>query len=101
MEFVINEWMNNGLLIDLSKVQVLLGPPTIICKFKYLGLSLFDGGMNTSRINPIGPDRTELLYAFYFSEEAAAGEMLQDEIIERNLVVIEEDFEICNEIHKN
>ena len=57
--------------------------------------------MNTSCTNPIGPGRTEPLYAFYFSEEAAAGEMLQDEIIERNLTVIEKAFEICNEIHKN
>ena len=31
-------------------------------------LSLFDGGMNTSRINPINHHRTELIYDFYFAD---------------------------------
>ena len=33
-----------------------------------LDLSLFEGGMNTSRINPLGHDRTELIYNFYFAD---------------------------------
>ena len=31
-------------------------------------LSLFDGGMNTSRVNPIDEGRTELLYHYYFAD---------------------------------
>ncbi len=64
-------------------------------------LSLFSGGMNTSRINPIDHQRTELIYNFYFadtSEEAAA---TRARTIEANLQVIREDFEVCRETQKN
>ena len=35
-------------------------------------LSLFEGGMNTSRINPLDGSRTELIYHFYFADTSAA-----------------------------
>lgn len=56
-------------------------------------LSLFDGGMNTSRINPAGHRRTELIYNFYFADrvERAA----REKTIADNLAVVREDFEIC------
>lgn len=64
-------------------------------------LSLFDGGMNTSRINPIDEGRTELIYNFYFadtSEEAAAA---KEDTISRNLAVVREDFGVCVDTQKN
>jgi choline monooxygenase len=64
-------------------------------------LSLFAGGMNTSRINPIDHHRTELFYNFYFAETTAATESARDDTIARNLAVVREDFEICIETHKN
>lgn len=64
-------------------------------------LSLFDGGMNTSRINPLSEGRTELIYNFYFSDTSADSEVHRRDTISRNLAVVEEDFGICIETHKN
>ena len=64
-------------------------------------LSLFDGGMNTSRINPLGVDRTELIYNFYFEDMADASRSAREQTIADNLAVVREDFEICIETHKN
>jgi choline monooxygenase len=64
-------------------------------------LSLFFGGMNTSRINPIDHQRTELIYNFYFADTTAAHEAKRRDTIERNLAIVQEDFEVCIETHKN
>ncbi|HUE47189.1 MAG TPA: aromatic ring-hydroxylating dioxygenase subunit alpha [Aestuariivirgaceae bacterium] len=62
-------------------------------------LSLFDGGMNTSRINPIDHQRTELIYNFYFADPTK--ESVIEDTIARNLEVVREDFGICIETHRN
>ena len=62
-------------------------------------LSLFAGGMNTSRINPLDHQRTELIYNFYFSDPSDHSAI--EDTIARNLAVVREDFEICLETHKN
>jgi hypothetical protein len=41
-------------------------------------LSLFDGGMNTSRINPLSEGRTELIYHFYFADTSDAKRPRED-----------------------
>ena len=64
-------------------------------------LSLFDGGMNTSRINPLGAGRCELIYHFYFADTSPAGQAARDDTIRRNLDVVREDFEVCIETQKN
>lgn len=64
-------------------------------------LSLFDGGMNTSRINPVSESRTELIYHFYFADTSEGGRDHREDTIARNLAVVEEDFSICIETHKN
>ncbi|MGI9317341.1 MAG: aromatic ring-hydroxylating oxygenase subunit alpha [bacterium] len=64
-------------------------------------LSLFEGGMNTSRINPLSHDRTELIYHFYFAELEEADSNVRAETIRRNLEVVHQDFEICAETHHN
>ena len=64
-------------------------------------LSLFSGGMNTSRINPLAHDRTELIYDFYFADLSEATKDKRDDTIARNLDVVREDFGICIETHKN
>jgi len=64
-------------------------------------LSLFEGGMNTSRINPLGPGRTELIYNFYFADTSDAARPAQEDTIARNIAVVEEDFSICIETQKN
>jgi choline monooxygenase len=64
-------------------------------------LSLFEGGMNTSRINPLDGGRTELIYHFYFADTSAGLAAARADTISRNLAVVREDFEICLETHRN
>ena len=64
-------------------------------------LSLFDGGMNTSRINPLGSSKTELIYHFYFEDDSPTTRSGQEQTIERNMQVIRQDFEICNQTQQN
>jgi choline monooxygenase len=64
-------------------------------------LSLFNGGMNTSRINPLSVDRTEQSYTFYFADTSAEGEPARARTIEGNLAVVREDCEVCEETHQN
>ncbi|GAB5467378.1 MAG: aromatic ring-hydroxylating dioxygenase subunit alpha [Rhodospirillales bacterium] len=62
-------------------------------------LSVYPQGMNTSRINPLGPERTELIYHFYFAPEVEAAE--RERTIEGNCQVVREDFSICEETQAN
>lgn len=64
-------------------------------------LSLFDGGMNTSRINPINHRQTELIYNFFFADTSEKGRTKREKTIADNLDVIREDFEVCIETQKN
>ena len=64
-------------------------------------LSLFEGGMNTSRINPLSENRTELIYHFYFADTSEEKQAAREDTISRNIAVIEEDFGICIDTHKN
>jgi choline monooxygenase len=64
-------------------------------------LSLFQGGMNTSRINPLSVDRTEQCYNFYFSDTSAEAEATRTHTVESNLAVVREDYEVCAATHKN
>ena len=64
-------------------------------------LSLFEGGMNTSRINPIATDRTEQLYHFYFADTSPEHDEKRSDTIARNLAVVCEDYAICVQTHKN
>jgi choline monooxygenase len=58
-------------------------------------LSLFDGGMNTSRINPLSANRTQLIYRFYFADTSEERATERQATIDANIAVIEEDFGIC------
>jgi choline monooxygenase len=64
-------------------------------------LSLFPGGMNTSRINPLAVDRTELDYHYYFADHSDATKPERDRAIEGSLAIIREDFEICLHTNRN
>ncbi len=64
-------------------------------------LSVYPDGMNTSRINPLGADRTELIYHFYFADRSEAGADKRRSTIEQNCQVVREDFSICEETQKN
>jgi len=64
-------------------------------------LSVFPGGMNTSRINPTAADRTELHYDFYFADVSAATAAERARTIEVNCGIVREDFGICEGTQQN
>ena len=64
-------------------------------------LSLFDRGMNTSRINPISHDKTELIYNFYFADLSKENEAKCNKVMADNLEVIRQDFEVCINTQRN
>lgn len=64
-------------------------------------LSLFPGGMNTSRINPTSVNCTELIYDFYFAEASAETEAARRKTIEVNCGIVREDFGICERTQEN
>jgi choline monooxygenase len=64
-------------------------------------LSTFPGGMNTSRIAPLGPNETELVYHFYFRDISAATEAVRSRTIEVNSGIVREDFGICEHTQRN
>jgi choline monooxygenase len=64
-------------------------------------LSLFPGGMNTSRINPLSVDRTELDYNYYFADHSDATKAERDRTIAGSLAIVAEDFEICLHTNRN
>jgi choline monooxygenase len=64
-------------------------------------LSVFPGGMNTSRINPTAVDRTELTYDFYFADLGEAGAEARRRTIEVNCDIVREDFGICEGTQQN
>jgi len=64
-------------------------------------LSVFPGGMNTSRIDPRGVAATELTYDFYFADLSAEAEAARRNTIEINAGIVREDFGICETTQDN
>jgi choline monooxygenase len=64
-------------------------------------LSIFPGGMNTSRINPLGAGRTELVYHFYFADRSEATEAARRGTVATNCAIVREDFGICEHTQRN
>lgn len=64
-------------------------------------LSIFPGGMNTSRINPLNVGATELIYDFYFSDISAENAASRRNTIDVNCGIVREDFGICESTQEN
>jgi choline monooxygenase len=64
-------------------------------------LSVFPGGMNTSRINPLAADATELVYHFYFADVSEATAPAREATIQSNCAIVREDFGICEHTQRN
>ncbi len=62
-------------------------------------LSLFANGFNTSRINPLAIDRTELVYHYYFADSVATDE--KERTVAGSIEVVRQDFEICLHTNRN
>ena len=64
-------------------------------------LSVFPGGMNTSRINPTSAGETELVYHFYFADTSEAAAETRARTIATNCQIVREDFGICEHTQRN
>jgi len=64
-------------------------------------LSTFPGGMNISRIVPMGPRRVRQYYNFLFADSSTAAMARHRETIARNCEVIRQDFAICEGTQAN
>ena len=64
-------------------------------------LSLFQGGINTSRINPLAVDRTEQCYDFWFEDPSPAAAGFRADTVRSNVAVVHEDVAVCADIHRN
>ncbi len=64
-------------------------------------LSTFNGGMNTSRINSLSVDRTEIIYDFYFADTSPEGAADRRRTIDTSCGIVREDFEICEHTQLN
>lgn len=64
-------------------------------------LSVFPGGMNTSRIDPLGVNATELTYDFYFADRSEAAAESRRITIDVNSGIVREDFGICETTQEN
>ena len=64
-------------------------------------LSVFPGGMNTSRINPTSVGTTDLIYDFYFADLSPESEASRRNTVEVNCGIVREDFGICEHTQNN
>lgn len=64
-------------------------------------LSLFDGGMNVSRINPTSAHHTDQHYHFFFADTSEAGAETRAKSVQGTLAVVREDYQVCTETHRN
>ena len=64
-------------------------------------LSLFDGGMNVSRINPTSPHHTDQHYHFFFADTSESGAEARAKSVNGTLAVVREDYQVCVETHRN
>jgi choline monooxygenase len=63
-------------------------------------LSLFDGGMNVSRINPVSPHRTDQHYRFFFADTSDGAATARQASVQGTLAVVREDIGICADVHR-
>lgn len=64
-------------------------------------LSLFGGGMNTSRINPVAVDRTVQDYWFWFADTSEAGAAARAASRDGTMAVVAEDAGVCADTQAN
>ncbi len=64
-------------------------------------LSIFPGGMNISRINPVGIAATQITYDFLFADHSDAAADTRRRTIDGTCAIVREDFEICEHTQQN
>ena len=66
-----------------------------------LGLNIFPAGMNIERMVPLGPNRTKLIYNFFFKDVSAQAEPAIQAAMAATLDVTNEDKRICEAVQRN
>jgi choline monooxygenase len=64
-------------------------------------LSIFPDGMNTSRINPVSVDATQIIYDFYFADTSPGALPERRRTIDATCAIVTEDFQVCEQTQKN
>lgn len=64
-------------------------------------LSLFDGGMKTSRIKPVSPVEAVFHYDFYFADTSEAGAEARERVVEATISIFWEDIAGCQLVQDN
>jgi choline monooxygenase len=64
-------------------------------------LSLFDGRMSVSRINPTRVDHTDQHYHFFFADTSDAHADARARSVQGTMAVVQEDYQVCVETHRN
>jgi choline monooxygenase len=70
-------------------------------RFPNLALNLYPTGMNIERMVPMGPNRTKLVYNFFFQDVSPAAEPTINAAIEAGHQVAREDIRICEAVQRN
>lgn len=70
-------------------------------RFPNLALNLYPTGMNIERMVPLGPNRTKLVYNFFFQDVSPAAEPTIEAAIEAGHQVAREDIRICEAVQRN
>jgi choline monooxygenase len=71
-------------------------------KYPNLALNLYPDGMNVERYEPLGPNRTRLVYNYFFRDTGpAAREGNNEEIVRVSAEITAEDVRICEAVQRN
>jgi choline monooxygenase len=72
-----------------------------VWRFPNLALNIYGTGMNIERMVPMGPNRTKLIYNFFFQDVSAAAEPSIQAAIAVSTEVTREDVQICEAVQRN
>ncbi|MDB5396344.1 MAG: Rieske (2Fe-2S) iron-sulfur domain protein [Rhodospirillales bacterium] len=70
-------------------------------RFPNLAINIYPTGMNIERMMPMGPNRTKLVYSFFFQDVSPAAETKIAAAIGASLEVTKEDVQICEAVQRN
>jgi choline monooxygenase len=70
-------------------------------RFPNLALNIYSTGMNVERMVPLGPNRTRLVYNFFFRDVSPDAEPAIRAAMEASAQVTREDVRICEAVQRN
>jgi choline monooxygenase len=70
-------------------------------QYPAMTFAVFPGGMDISRIAPLGPGRTRIDYQFFFADDSPEGEAERLHVVDSICNIVREDFGICEGVQRN